>query len=243
MNAVVAHEETAVSETTTLMAVIKDAATNPAVDIDKLERLLLMHERMVATGAAQQFNAAMNVVQADLRPVAADASNPQTKSKYASYGALDHAVRPVYTRHGLSLSFNSGEAAKPEEIRVFCEVAHVNGHSKIYQIDMPADGKGAKGGDVMTKTHAVGAGVSYGKRYLLCMIFNIAIGEDRDGNSPQDTTPISADQLTRLKALMLEVGADPAGFAKYLRVNDLAELPATQFPKALAAIEAKRAKS
>ena len=30
------------------------------------------------------------------------------------------------------------------------------------------------------KTHAVGAGMSYGMRYLLKMIFNIAIGEDDD---------------------------------------------------------------
>jgi hypothetical protein len=48
---------------------------------------------------------------------------------------------------------------------------------------MPSDGKGAKGGDVMTKTHATGAAESYGMRYLLKMIFNIAIGEeDNDGN-------------------------------------------------------------
>jgi hypothetical protein len=31
---------------------------------------------------------------------------------------------------------------------------------------MPGDGKGAKGGDVMTKTHATGAALSYGQRYL-----------------------------------------------------------------------------
>src|SRR5690606_15862485 len=49
---------------------------------------------------------------------------------------------------------------------------------------MPADGKGAKGGDVMTKTHAAGSAMSYGQRYLLKLIFNVAIGEnDDDGNS------------------------------------------------------------
>ena len=53
---------------------------------------------------------------------------------------------------------------------------------------MPADGKGAKGGDVMTKTHATGAAVSYGMRYLLKMIFNVAVGEDdTDGNGPRET--------------------------------------------------------
>jgi hypothetical protein len=56
---------------------------------------------------------------------------------------------------------------------------------------MPADGKGAKGGDVMTKTHATGAAMSYGARYLLKYIFNVAVGEDdNDGNG---STPLSED--------------------------------------------------
>jgi hypothetical protein len=49
---------------------------------------------------------------------------------------------------------------------------------------MPADGKGARGNDVMTKTHATGSAVSYGMRYLLKMIFNVSSGEaDDDGNA------------------------------------------------------------
>ena len=76
----------------------------------------------------------------------------------------------------------------PDHVRVVCYVGHVGGHSRAYHVDMPADGKGAKGGDVMTKTHAVGAGMSYGMRYLLKMIFNIAIGEDDDdGNGAGDS--------------------------------------------------------
>jgi len=38
----------------------------------------------------------------------------------------------------------------------------------------------------MSRTHAFGSGMSYGKRYLLLAIFNIAVGidaEDDDGNS------------------------------------------------------------
>lgn len=70
-------------------------------------------------------------------------------------------------------------------VRVLCYVSHRGGFTRTYRVDMPADGKGAKGGDVMTKTHASGAAISYGRRYLLNSIFNIAIGdEDTDGNGP-----------------------------------------------------------
>jgi hypothetical protein len=72
---------------------------------------------------------------------------------------------------------------------VTCHVSHRGGWGADYRIDMPADGKGAKGGDVMTKTHAVGSATQYGMRYLLKMIFNVAIGEDDDGNAAAAAAP------------------------------------------------------
>jgi hypothetical protein len=160
------------------------------VDVDKLERLMQMHERMTAKQSEERFNAAMSAAQQEMRPVAADASNPQTKSKYASYAALDSVLRPIYTKHGFGLSFDTGEGAPTGWVRVLCYVTHAGGHARTYHADMPADGKGAKGGDVMTITHAVGAAMSYGMRYLLKMIFNVAVGEDDDdGNRAAQKAP------------------------------------------------------
>lgn len=160
-------------------------ASDPNIDVAKLEKLMEMNERMLARTAREQFNAAMSSAQKEMRPVAADADNPQTRSRYASYAALDRALRPIYTNHGFGLSYDTGETAAEQCVRVLCYVTHCGGHDHTYHIDMPADGKGAKGGDVMTKTHATGAAMSYGMRYLLKMIFNVAVGEDdRDGNDP-----------------------------------------------------------
>jgi len=171
-----------VAETAAIIQVIERAASNPAVDIDKMERLLAMQERILTRNAEANFNDAMSACQSAMTRISADASNPQTRSKYASYANLDRHLRPIYTNHGLSLSFGTKDAPAPEVVRVVCIVAK-GGFSREYQIDMPADGKGAKGGDVMTKTHATGSGVSYGMRYLLKMIFNVAVGEDdNDGN-------------------------------------------------------------
>lgn len=167
-----------------LMAVIGRAASDPNTDVDKLERLMGLYERITDRSAEQSFHEAMNAAQEAMRPVAADANNPQTRSKYASYAALDRALRPIYTKHGFSLSFDTGDGAPAEHVRVVCEVAHRDGHKRRPHLDMPADGKGAKGGDVMTKTHAIGAAVTYGKRYLLGMVFNIAVGDvEEDGNA------------------------------------------------------------
>jgi hypothetical protein len=182
--------------TGSIALVIERVAANPRVSVDKLERIMAMQERILAHEGRMAFDAAMSAAQADMRRVVADATNPQTHSRYASYGALDRALRPVYTKHGFGLSFNTGDAPLPDYVRVLCEVTHRGGFSKPYHIDMPADGKGAKGGDVMTKTHAVGSAASYGMRYLLKMIFNVAVGDDDDdGNkAAQKTTVVVPDE-------------------------------------------------
>ncbi len=159
-------------------------ARDPNASVDKIERLMALWERGEAKKAESAFNVAMSAAQREMRPVAADADNPQTRSKYASYSALDRALRPIYAPHGFALSFDTGDSPQESYVRVLCYVTHAGGFSRTYHADMPADGKGAKGGDVMTKTHAVGSAMSYGMRYLLKMIFNVAVGEDDDdGNA------------------------------------------------------------
>lgn len=177
----------AVRETQELgMSMFERMASDPQVDVNKLEKLMELHERALARTAQEQFNAAMAAAQADMRAIATDSYNPQTKSRYASYAALDKVLRPIYVKHGFAMSFNTDDAPGADTLRVLCDVTHIGGHCKTYRIDMPADGKGAKGGDVMTRTHATGAAGSYGMRYLLRMIWNIAVGEgDTDGNAPK----------------------------------------------------------
>jgi len=165
-----------------LIHVIAAAARDPNVDIEKMERLWAMHEKLQSRANEEAFNAAMSRAQSEMGRVSADAANQQTRSVYATYAALDKAIRPIYTKHGFSISFNEGEGAPEGHARILAYVS-CGGHTRTYKLDMPNDGKGAKGGDVMTKTHATGSAHTYGRRYLLKDIFNIAIGEnDDDGN-------------------------------------------------------------
>jgi len=154
---------------------------NAAIDV--IERLAALQEKIMLRDAEIQFNDALSRVQAEVKRVAPDLQNPQTSSRYASYAAIDRVIRPIYTREGMSLSFSHADCPKSDHVRVIC-YASLGAYTRPYQIDMPADGKGAKGGDVMTKTHATAAADSYAKRYLIKDIFNVAIGEaDNDGNS------------------------------------------------------------
>lgn len=228
------------SESTALVHMIERAARDPAVDIDKMEKLMAMRERMVNRESEMAFDRAMSDCQREMRPVATDSDNPQTKSKYASYFALDKVLRPIYTKHGFAPSFDTGEGAPEQHVRVLCRLSHNGGHSRPYHVDMPADGKGAKGGDVMTRTHATGAAITYGRRYLLGMIFNIAIGADDDGNAAGAGEPISSEQVAELVDLCEKVGADKIKFCRYMKVESLAAFPASKFAAAVAALNAKQ---
>lgn len=186
MNAVVAQVEkfpAPQQESATILAVISRAAADPKTDVEKMERLLAMHREMEQRQAEAAFNAAMAQVQSSMGRIGTDKRNSQTHSDYATYGKLDRVLRPLYTQHGFALSFGTEPTPLENYVRVICHVSHRDGFTRKYEIDMPADGKGAKGNDVMTKTHATGSATQYGMRYLLKMIFNVAIGEeDDDGN-------------------------------------------------------------
>lgn len=238
MNAVV---PTSAAATASLMDVIERAARDPAVDIEKMERLMAMVERQQARTAEQAYSDAMNAAQGEMRAVSQDAANPQTRSKYASFAKLDAALRPIYFRHGFSLSYDTADGAPDGCIRVVCKVAHKGGHSERPHLDLPADGKGAKGGDVMTKTHATMSAVSYGRRGLLKMVFNLAEGEhDDDGNAAsRQSGNITPEQEETLTALMVDNGLEILTFLKWAKIEKIADLPADQYGKAYSGIQAK----
>lgn len=227
------------TEAAAFVSMIERAARDPSVDMDKLERLLAMKERQEARMAEQAFAAAMSAAQSEMRPVATDANNPQTRSRYATFMALDRALRPIYVKNGFALSFDTAPGATPDTLMVLCDVMHSGGHIRRYSVPMPADGKGAKGGDVMTKTHATGAAMTYGQRYLLKMIFNIVVGEDNDGNDTGGT--VTDKQAQTIHALIVECGADIGRFLKWAGAESISDIPASKFNAAVAMLQAKKA--
>lgn len=222
------------SEADAMLTMIERVASNPDADLDKMQKMLDMREQMLNRQAEQEFSRAMNAAQSKMGRVATDANNPQTRSKYATYAALDRALRPVYSAEGFSLSFDTSDSA-PETVKVVCHVFHSGGHTKTYSVVMPADGKGAKGGDAMTKTHAAGAAMSYGMRYLLKMIFNVAVGEDdNDGNAPgSGIKRVSPADIKRLRDATKMAGKDDAYICYKAGIQRIEELDSRRVDAAI----------
>jgi hypothetical protein len=214
-----------------------DRAISSGANVETLAKLMDLQERYEAAQSKKAYGDAMMQAQASMRPVLASSKNSQTNSAYASYEALDNAIRPIYTRHGFSLSFSTADSPLADHVRVVCEVSCC-GHSTYPHVDMPADGKGAKGGDVMTKTHAMGSALTYGRRYLLGMIFNISTTKDDDGNgaskNPDLLITITAEQFIELRDLLEQSSSKEADMLAYVKAEKIEEINLAQYAKAKA---------
>lgn len=170
-------------EQSPLMPIISAASTNGEVDADKLLKLLEANRQWDADQARKAFAADFTAVQSKIEAVVKTAVNPQTKSKYAKLEGVIEMAKPLYTECGFSVIFYEGTATAPDNVRVCADVLHGEGHKETYHYDVPLGGVGIKGVVNMTKIHGKATSVTYGRRYLLCMIWNIPTQDD-DGNPP-----------------------------------------------------------
>lgn len=195
---------------------------------DVLVEIVAMRREEEDRHALREFARAMAAVQADVPAIVKDRRNTQTNSSYATYSTVARALRPVYTHHGFSLIFGEGEAANKGELRILCDVMHAAGHVIQRHLDLPPDDRGIRGQINKTPIHARASSVSYGQRYLTCMIFAPEVtDEDRDGNPPraeperqppprqttpplQTATTISNAQRKRMWAIATEAGVSEA---------------------------------
>ena len=161
-----------------MMNMIALAASDPNTDVAKLQALMAMQQQIVAEEARLQFNKALAAAQAEMVAVTRDAVNDHTRSRYARLETIDAKVRPIYTKHGFALSFNS----EPIDggCKITCEASHAGGHTKPFQIEGALDAVGAQGKANKTAIQALGSTTSYLRRYLTLMIFNITLTNEDD---------------------------------------------------------------
>lgn len=221
-----------------IVQVIERAAMNPDVDIDKMERLLQMQERVMDRNAEQAFTAAMVQTQRMMPVIQPKARNEQTRSSYAKLDNINKLAQPVYTEHGFSCVFGEADSPKEDCIRIVCDLSHEQGHTRRYHYDVPLDLTGLKGNQNKTRTHASGSSASYGRRYLTIMMFNLTIGDDDDGNAAGSTL-ITEEQAAEIELLLASTKSDKALFLKMLKVSNVESIGLTQYGRAIAALNKK----
>lgn len=238
-NTNVVRSEPIESSATAIIQVIERAASNPDVDIDKMERLLQMQERILARNAEAAFNTALAKMQNELPVIDENGvirnKYGEVQSKYAKFEDINEAVKPIMREHGFAISFRT--AFEGGEVVVTGVLTHESGHREESAVKLPADASGNK-----NNVQGWGSSISYGKRYTMNALLNITSrGEDNDGQgsrpvgggaserkAPQSTgggNYVTEAQLGLIRKKCELAGIKPDDFLKQFDIPELAQLP------------------
>jgi hypothetical protein len=154
-------------------------ATNPAVDVEKLQAILAMQKDVKAQQATAAFNRAFATMQ-PLLPVIAETAHTD-KTTYAPLEDIVEQVRPICAEHGFSFGWASSFPSDGQ-IRVVCTLTHVEGHERTSEFLALPDQTGSK-----NAIQARASAVSYGQRYTLNSLLGIVTRKmDDDGERAAD---------------------------------------------------------
>lgn len=240
------------------LAVIMQAATNPACDVGKMQALLDMQKQIEERDAKKAFTAAFVKLQAELPEIDRDGKievrakdqrtgertgKLQQSTPYATYPAIMKVVRPLLKKHGFTLS--SVVEPEAERIAVVSYLDHEAGHGRTSRFPLPAETSGSK-----NNVQGWGSSQQYGMRYNAIALLNIvsrkpadadADGHEgefvksKDGGLAQSTevetlNPAELGQLTR-KIADCKVPIEKV--LKHFGIEAIGDLPRTLFQTAL----------
>lgn len=222
---------------------IMQLARDKDARIDVIERMFALQERLEARQRETSFYAALTALQSEVPLIVKHGKNNHTGTRYAKYEDMHAALQPLLAAHGFATSFNEEYDNVPEGMVKFSmKLSHRDGFFEVKSMTVPID-ESAKnsttGKPVRTGIQDAGSTASYARRYLYKMHLNIAEkDEDTDGNSTKKITP---DQAKDLQAsLEGTTGMDKGRFFIFMGVGAYDEIKASDWKKALNAIDTKR---
>lgn len=219
-----------------MLSFISMAVRDPGIDVAKLDALLRMQREVKADDAKAQFTRAFAQLQQRLPRIERDAviAHPQKDgsskkiSEYATWDAIDEAIRPIYTELGFSLHFETApRAGEGGGMQVTAVLGHEAGHSIQATVAVPLDTSGSK-----NNVQAYGSAMSYGRRYAATALLNITTkGQDDDGKMA-GLRLITKEQVDELRRLIVETKTDDARFCQFLGVASIENIEAGSFAPA-----------
>lgn len=215
-----------------LYDIISTALDNPAVDPNKLEKLLDLALRVRAEDAKTAFIAAMTQMKPDLPIIDRKGhivihekgkekvpANVIQDTAFARWEDIDEAITPILQKHGFVLTFRSG-TAPDGKVSVTAVLSHKLGHSEETTIALMHDGSGSK-----NPVQAIGSSLSYGKRYAATFLLNIRTkGEDDDGTEAGADETIDDTQIQNIIDMLARDEMDKDKFCKAIKVDSIPDI-------------------
>lgn len=242
VNIIPPREEPAALVPITPMDMLNRAVESGA-SLEMVAKLMDLQDRWKASQSLEAFNEAMAAAKAEIptisknREVDFTSAKGRTHYRYEDLGNIANTVQPILAKHGLSYRYRATSNVN-EPITVTCIVSHRAGHYEEITLTAGRDESGNK-----NSIQAVGSTITYLQRMTLKAALGLAVSNDDDGKQADAPGAITLDQVEQLVALADEVGADKEAFCRYFRVEGFADITAKDFPRAIAALNKKRAKA
>jgi hypothetical protein len=227
---------------------IIDRAIQNGADIDTLERLLAMQERVLAEHAKRAFVGELAEMQADFPVIEkrgfVDLGGSKKGYSFARWEDINPQILPRLREHGFALMFTVESDSDSKTVTVTGILSHKDGHREKTTFGLPFDGSGSK-----NIVQAAGSAISYCKRYIATAMLNLTArdGGEIDDDAVAAGTPggelLTASEVADLERLAKDVGADIGKFCQFMRVPSLAEMPVSMFDDAKKCLEKKRARA
>jgi hypothetical protein len=189
-------------------------AKDATVDVDKLERLMAMQERIMAINRKAAFDASFARMQPEI-PVIDEHGRIEVKgtvrSTYAPLEDIHAVIKPITAKFGFAIRHRTEwPADKPGIIRIIGILSHEQGHSEETIFEAPMDRS-----DYRTDIQSMGSTVSYGRRYTTLDLLNISTRKaDNDGQRRNQS---------------VESAEAPAGYADW--ITDMSACADEGWPK------------
>jgi hypothetical protein len=232
------------SESAAIISMIERMASDPDVDISRLEKILELRQRVKNENAKAAFDSAFALMQPEL-PVISEKGEIKVgndvRGRYAKWEDIGDAIMPILAQHGFSLRHRVHQS--DAKVTVTGILSHKDGHAEETAVTLPIDASGSK-----NAVQAIGSSVSYGQRYTARALLNIRsrfggdAAMDDDGVKGGGAATITPDQIGEIVELSDSVGADQAKFLAFFKIERLADMPAKRFDEAVALLQRKAAK-
>jgi hypothetical protein len=206
------------------------AALAGGADLDKLQKLLEMQMIWEGNEARKAFNKAMAAFKALPIKIEKDKTVKynQTKYQHATLGNIVEKISEGLSQNGLSVSWRTHQNGK---IVVACRISHEQGHFEETSLSADADTSGSK-----NSIQAIGSTITYLQRYSLLSLLGLATDNvDDDGRGAVEEL-LDDNKKKIIEDLIISSKAPRDQFLKYMGVDAVENIPASQFAKAKMAL-------
>ena len=212
---------------TSMMNFIAQALRDPSIEVSKLEALLRMQREVRADQARELFTQALQAAQSEVPQIekngTVDLGGGKGSYKFATEEDQDKVLRPIMDRHGFTLMFDVQERQGGGPI-VIGTLRHAAGHAEKASMPLALDS-----GPGRNNLQAMGSSLSYGRRYIREMFFNVVRKSADDDGVSGGKLYISGEQCREFEELIKGTGRDRRRFLDVYGLRDVTEIEVGQY--------------